>query len=47
MIERLTIQILSRKNVLEAKDNFLNNIHLNDQRYTSNNQTLLLTKKRD
>ena len=30
MIERLTIQILSRNIVLEAKDNFLINIYLND-----------------
>lgn len=45
MIERLTIQLLSRNIVLEAKDNFLINIYLNNQRYTSNNQTLLLTKK--
>lgn len=41
----MTIQVLSRNIVLEAKDNFLINIYLNDQRYTSNNQTLLLTKK--
>ena len=46
MIERLTIQILRRNIVLEANDNFLINIYLNNQGYISNNQTLLLTKKR-